>query len=279
MRESGPAATGRLVGVRMQSSQIAAVEAWAGQQGDNPGRPEAVRRLVDRALREHPALRPSDEPAARRDVARATAHAVEPKISSHVSDESYAQFCSSLGRIVMSWNNLDALIRLLITTVAGGTEARAGALVGELPTDALARSLTATAEDCDAALKSHLVHYSKLYEVARLYRELYIHDPLMFRRRREDAPELIALQKHVKGPRVALKLDEGDVTQRQLDAFERLLLSIRGYATTLISERCGITTNVPLRAVIRPKLPSGPELKRLRKVQLQRSRATVRPTS
>ncbi len=51
-KRRGPAPTGKgtPVVVRMQPGQLTKVDSWAAEQDDEPSRPEAVRRLVDRAL-------------------------------------------------------------------------------------------------------------------------------------------------------------------------------------------------------------------------------------
>jgi hypothetical protein len=41
---------GTLVGVRLQPDQLAKVDAWREGQDDKPTRPEAIRRLVEKAL-------------------------------------------------------------------------------------------------------------------------------------------------------------------------------------------------------------------------------------
>jgi len=41
---------GTMIGVRLQPDQLAAVDDWAEQQPDAPTRPEAIRRLVAKAL-------------------------------------------------------------------------------------------------------------------------------------------------------------------------------------------------------------------------------------
>jgi hypothetical protein len=49
----GPAPTGKglLIGVRLQPQQLAKLDAWiAAQSNPKPSRPEALRRLVDKAL-------------------------------------------------------------------------------------------------------------------------------------------------------------------------------------------------------------------------------------
>jgi hypothetical protein len=43
-------APGTMVGVRLQPDQLAAVDAWARKQKDQPSRPEAIRRLVNNGL-------------------------------------------------------------------------------------------------------------------------------------------------------------------------------------------------------------------------------------
>lgn len=41
---------GELVGVRLQPDALTAIDDWRRQQPDLPGRPEAIRRLVELAL-------------------------------------------------------------------------------------------------------------------------------------------------------------------------------------------------------------------------------------
>jgi len=38
--------------VRFQPDQLARLDAWIAEQGDAPSRPEAARRLIDKALAE-----------------------------------------------------------------------------------------------------------------------------------------------------------------------------------------------------------------------------------
>jgi hypothetical protein len=52
-RTTGP---GELIGVRLQPPDLAKVDSWAAQQEDEPSRPEAIRRLIERGL-EAPAPR------------------------------------------------------------------------------------------------------------------------------------------------------------------------------------------------------------------------------
>lgn len=52
-RKRGPKPTGVgvMVGVRLQASQLAALDAWVAEQPEpHPSRPEAVRRLLDKVL-------------------------------------------------------------------------------------------------------------------------------------------------------------------------------------------------------------------------------------
>lgn len=53
-KRRGPAPTGKgtPVQVRMQTDALAKVDAWAKSENDKPTRPEAIRRLIDVALRE-----------------------------------------------------------------------------------------------------------------------------------------------------------------------------------------------------------------------------------
>jgi len=59
-KKPGPPATGKgtLIGVRLQPPELAKVDGWAAGQEDHPSRPEAIRRLLDRALPARP-----DEPS------------------------------------------------------------------------------------------------------------------------------------------------------------------------------------------------------------------------
>jgi len=45
-----PPVTGDLVGVRIQPDMAKSIDGWRRQQADLPGRPEAIRRLVEMAL-------------------------------------------------------------------------------------------------------------------------------------------------------------------------------------------------------------------------------------
>jgi hypothetical protein len=45
-----PDQAGTLVGVRLQPEQLAKVDEWRERQDDTPTRPEAIRRLVEKAL-------------------------------------------------------------------------------------------------------------------------------------------------------------------------------------------------------------------------------------
>jgi hypothetical protein len=53
-RRRGPPPTGvgLLIGVRIQPDDLQLLDAWRGDQPDEPGRPEAIRRLVEFALKE-----------------------------------------------------------------------------------------------------------------------------------------------------------------------------------------------------------------------------------
>lgn len=46
-----PPVTGDLVGVRIQPEMAKALDDWRRKQDDLPGRPEAIRRLVEQALK------------------------------------------------------------------------------------------------------------------------------------------------------------------------------------------------------------------------------------
>ena len=46
-----PPVTGTLIGVRLQPDSLSAVDTWRKKQTDLPSRPEAIRRLLDVALK------------------------------------------------------------------------------------------------------------------------------------------------------------------------------------------------------------------------------------
>jgi hypothetical protein len=52
-KKPGPKATGKgeLIGVRLQPDDLARLDGWRGKQEDLPSRPEAIRRLLAKALR------------------------------------------------------------------------------------------------------------------------------------------------------------------------------------------------------------------------------------
>jgi hypothetical protein len=52
-RRPGPPATGvgTLIGVRIQPDDMVRLDAWRDEQTDKPGRPEAIRRLVEMGLK------------------------------------------------------------------------------------------------------------------------------------------------------------------------------------------------------------------------------------
>lgn len=43
-------APGKMIGVRLQPASVTALDGWIAAQDDAPTRPEAIRRLVERAL-------------------------------------------------------------------------------------------------------------------------------------------------------------------------------------------------------------------------------------
>lgn len=46
-----PGQSGTVVGVRLQPDALSALDEWASAQADRPSRPEAIRRLVESALK------------------------------------------------------------------------------------------------------------------------------------------------------------------------------------------------------------------------------------
>jgi hypothetical protein len=45
-----PTGVGTLIGVRLHPPALAALDKWASQQGDQPTRPEAIRRMIEQVL-------------------------------------------------------------------------------------------------------------------------------------------------------------------------------------------------------------------------------------
>lgn len=54
-KRRGPKPTGQglVVGVRLQPPELAALDRWIATQGDAPTRPEAIRRIMRDALKQH----------------------------------------------------------------------------------------------------------------------------------------------------------------------------------------------------------------------------------
>ena len=50
MRKNRPPEPGTNIGVRLQSGQLDQLDAWIATQDDKPSRPEAIRRLLAKAL-------------------------------------------------------------------------------------------------------------------------------------------------------------------------------------------------------------------------------------
>jgi metal-responsive CopG/Arc/MetJ family transcriptional regulator len=46
--------TGELIGVRCQAELVTAIDEWRREQSDLPNRPEAMRRLIEQALKMKP---------------------------------------------------------------------------------------------------------------------------------------------------------------------------------------------------------------------------------
>jgi hypothetical protein len=63
-KRRGPPPTGKgtLVGVRLQPDLLAPIDAWAAAQDDEPGRSEAIRRLVELGLTVKAIARPASRP-------------------------------------------------------------------------------------------------------------------------------------------------------------------------------------------------------------------------
>jgi hypothetical protein len=51
-RRKRPAQTGLLVGTRLQPELLSKLDEWRRRQPDIPARPEAIRRMIEQAVRE-----------------------------------------------------------------------------------------------------------------------------------------------------------------------------------------------------------------------------------
>jgi hypothetical protein len=65
-REAQPIGEGKLIAVRIQFSQMSVLDSWIANQPDQPSRPEAIRRLVKRALTRTTDRRPTIKGTARK---------------------------------------------------------------------------------------------------------------------------------------------------------------------------------------------------------------------
>jgi hypothetical protein len=87
------AVTGQLVGVRLQSDQLKAIDAWAAEQAPAVTRPEAIRGLID-AMLHILARNTGDTPRAVKQAARASelaAKTIGRKLDPAVPEEERAQ--------------------------------------------------------------------------------------------------------------------------------------------------------------------------------------------
>src|SRR5450755_3230115 len=85
------AATGDLVGVRVQPDMAKLLDDWRRKQDDLPGRPEAIRRLVELGLTVKAAARPVSKPGRRLRAAELAAKAIDKIGDPSVPPEERAQ--------------------------------------------------------------------------------------------------------------------------------------------------------------------------------------------
>jgi hypothetical protein len=77
--------------VRLSPLTSAAVDAWAAKQSDEPGRSEAIRRLVERGLKAEPPTKPASKPGRRQRAQELAAKAIEKIVDPGASLEEQAQ--------------------------------------------------------------------------------------------------------------------------------------------------------------------------------------------
>jgi hypothetical protein len=91
LSEKRSAAKGTLVGVRLQSDQIMATDAWAAKQEPPVTRPEAIRRLVDLGLTVKRAARSVSKPGRRLRAQELATKAIDKMIDPSAPPEERAQ--------------------------------------------------------------------------------------------------------------------------------------------------------------------------------------------
>ena len=181
-----------------------------------------------------------------------------------------ARFCAALGRGIMEWNNVEALLRLLLYKAAGGSGDRIDVLIANLGTVAIGQSMLAISATWDEPLRGHLRHCADLFDAARLYRNHYVHDAMMLGSTGDDN-RLIALTQHNKIVGGSLKLHQGTIDQSQIDAFNAQLSTLRNYGSDLIGYMWGIPGHQSLAGVEKPPLPDKLELRRLNSIEARRA--------
>ena len=186
----------------------------------------------------------------------------------NIGDE--AKFCATLGRGIMEWNNVEALLRLLLYKAAGGSGDRIDVLIANLGTVAIGQSLQAISATWDEPLRGHLRHCAALFEAARLFRNHYVHDTLMLGTTGDDN-QTIALTQHSKIANGSLKLRQGTIDQGQLEAFNAQISTLRNYGSDLIGYMWAIPGRESLDGLEKPPLPDKLVLKRLNAIESRRA--------
>jgi hypothetical protein len=93
------AATGTLVGVRLQADQLKAIDAWAARQEPPITRPEAIRGMIDAMLHilaKDPGEKPASKPARASRARELAAEAIDQMIDPSAPPEERAQRRSRL---------------------------------------------------------------------------------------------------------------------------------------------------------------------------------------
>jgi hypothetical protein len=92
-KRRGPPPTGKgtLVGVRLQPDLLAPIDAWAAAQEDEPGRSEAIRRLVELGLTVKTPARPVNKPGRRLRAQELATKAIEKIVDSAAAPEERVQ--------------------------------------------------------------------------------------------------------------------------------------------------------------------------------------------
>jgi hypothetical protein len=137
-------------------------------------------------------------------------------------------FLARLGEIVVSWNQLQASLQLMVYRLAGGH--RADILTAHMGAVSLSDGLrTLSTEFGPEELREHIAHFLELFDRLRAYRNHYVHAVLMIGRSDEDKPIGFAQTTIAKR---RLMLHQASVTIDELDRLSLRIAQASGLSVT-----------------------------------------------